>query len=57
VLIYFPLSHGQVFKALDCIPRGPGSGPTGNRDFLIQVHLALNQKLELQRRGNYLCVL
>jgi len=27
------LLGSQVVEALDCRPRGPGSGPTGNRDF------------------------
>ena len=31
--LHYRLLGSRVVEALDCRPRGPGSGPTGNRDF------------------------
>jgi len=51
--LYYRLLGSQVVKALDCRPRGPGSGPTGNRDFfLFRVNSALTQN-NLRRRVTF----
>ena len=51
MLIYF------LFPVVKCLKRWTAYQEVQvlAQDFLIQVHLALTQKLELQRRGKPLC--